>query len=251
MRLIFPKGKTAPFLQPFQRFWMTLRTRIRNSTSSRSERRISPPSPKEKTSPFVDTSLGRGLARPTITQLKALSRLLLYRFILWGWIFSKVSPILFILKNSFPLRALIEEWQYRFGLAFSLLSEGCSYSYSNPLYFLYLPLSLVLEVLKFQSRCNGLDFTLAIIAIWVNCLTIYPKGKPCPCGFPLLHRANLTLCAFLGGLPSFSIPLLYILARLCLRLCVCRFNWCCETEKDGSTWIPILILFLVLHSSIE
>lgn len=111
--------------------------------------------------------------------------------------------------------------------------------------------SLVLEVLKFQSRCNGLDFTLAIIAIWVNCLTIYPKGEPCPCGFPLLHRANLTLCAFLGGLPSFSIPLLYILARLCLRLCVCRFNWCCETEKDGSTWIPILIFFLVLHSSIE
>ena len=72
----------VPFLQPFQRFWMTLRTRIRNSTSSRSERRISPLSPKEKTSPFVDTSLGRGLARPTITQLKALSRLLLYRFIL-------------------------------------------------------------------------------------------------------------------------------------------------------------------------
>lgn len=180
MRLIFPKGKTVPFLsryvglslpditqsmrfvpflQPFQRFWMTLRTRIRNSTSSRSERRISPLSPKEKTSPFVDTSLGRGLARPTITQLKALSRLLLYRFILWGWIYSKVSPILFILFHSFPLRALIEEWQYRFGLAFSLLSEGCSYSYSNPLYCLYLPLSLVLEVLKFQSRCNGLDFT--------------------------------------------------------------------------------------------
>lgn len=57
MRLMFPKGKTfpflsryvgvslpditqsmrfVPFLQPFQRFWMTLRTRIQNSTSSRS-----------------------------------------------------------------------------------------------------------------------------------------------------------------------------------------------------------------------
>ena len=57
MRLMFPKGKTfpflsryvgvslpditqsmrfVPFLQPFQRFWMTLRTCIQNSTSSRS-----------------------------------------------------------------------------------------------------------------------------------------------------------------------------------------------------------------------
>ena len=44
--------------------------------------------------------------------------------------------------------------------------------------------------------------------------------------------------------PSFSIPLLYILARLCLRLCVCRFNWCCETEKDGSTWIHPYSYFL-------
>ena len=55
MRLMFPKGKTfpipsryvgvslpditqsmrfVPFLQPFQRFWMTLRTRIQNSTSA-------------------------------------------------------------------------------------------------------------------------------------------------------------------------------------------------------------------------
>lgn len=39
-----------------------------------------PPSPKERTSPFVDTSLGRGLARPTITQLKALSRALSLSF---------------------------------------------------------------------------------------------------------------------------------------------------------------------------
>lgn len=56
MHLMFPKGKTfpflsryagvslpditqsmrfVPFLQPFQRFWMNLRTRIQNSTNFR------------------------------------------------------------------------------------------------------------------------------------------------------------------------------------------------------------------------
>lgn len=39
-------------------------------------------------------------------------------------------------------RALIEEWQYRFGLALSLLSEGSSYEYENLLDSFYLPVSI-------------------------------------------------------------------------------------------------------------
>lgn len=54
-------------------------------------------------------------------------------------------------------RALIEEWQYRFGLALYLLSEGCSYSYSNLLDSFYLPISI------FGSR----GYQVSIQMVWI------------------------------------------------------------------------------------
>lgn len=123
---------------------MTLRTRIRNSTSSRSADLPSFSEREDFPLCCVDTSLGRGLARPTLTQLKALSRLLLYRFMRLDFFQGFAYPISLLSPSRVtPIaRALIEEWQYRFGLALSLLSEGCSYSYSNLLDSFYLPVSI-------------------------------------------------------------------------------------------------------------
>ncbi|WZZ80178.1 hypothetical protein YC2023_100750 [Brassica napus] len=76
--------------------------------------------------------------------------------------------------------------------------------------------------LLFLLLCQSKEEEIAIL-LRIHCPCLFSmKAEPCPCGFPLSHRANLTLSAVLGGLPSFSNPLLYMLARL--RLCVCRFN---------------------------
>lgn len=136
----------------------------------------------------------------------------------------------------------------------SLLYEGCSYSYSNcQIASIFQFISQVLEVLKFQSRCNGLYFNLAIITIWVNCLTIYPKGAVSMRFSSLAQSQPYSMCCPGWATILFHSTTLHVSSSLSSSLCL-PIQLMLLVRQDGSTWIPVLIpssTFLTQFPSLE